>query len=294
MAVPVRHVLRQGANLGALVVAARIALQSKGRNGGGFQAPGPLLERTVAPPPRDLIADYVRHAGGRPASYRGTVPAHFFPYWAFPLMSRTLDGLPWDVSRVLNAGVSVSAAPLPAKGPWRVTVRLQEVDEDDRRVLLGQRITTGPIEDPEALVANVRLLIPKAGGPRGAKPPPQVVPVGARELATWRLPATSGRDFAVLTGDFNPIHWVRPAARAAGFQGCILHGFSTLARAVEGLNQNLFAGRVDALSGVDVRFARPLVLPGRVSLFVDGDALYVGRAHGAPANLVGTWQCPET
>jgi acyl dehydratase len=300
MAVPVRHVLRQGANLGALVTAARIAFKSKGAKGGAFDAPGPLLERTIAPPPADLVADYVRHVGGSPASYKGTVPAHFFPYWAFPLLSRTLEGLPWDLSKALNGGCTLHLnAPLPAKGPWRLTAQLASVDADERRVLLVQRVTTGPVSEPEAVVAEMRVLIPLARPAKGErKAPPQVVPADAREVDAWRLSATAGRDFAVLTGDFNPIHWIPPAARAAGFRNVILHGFSTFARTIESLNQNVFAGRVDALASVDARFARPVVLPTRLALFVGhGHDLYVGKAPGAPANLVGSYRpkdLPET
>jgi acyl dehydratase len=292
MAVPVRHVLRQRANVGALLTAARTAYLSKGRSGGAFTAPGPLIARTIAPPPRDLIDDYVRHVGGTPSSYRGTVPTHLFPFWAFPLMSRTLQGLPWDLSRVLNAGCTIErAAPLSAKGPWRVTAQIVEVDADERRVLLTQRVTTGPLDDPEAMIARCRLLIPLARPARGEpKPPPQVVPLDAREVDAWKLSATAGRDFAVLTGDFNPIHWIAPAARAAGFKNVILHGFATLARSIESLNQGVFAGRVDAIASVDARFARPVVLPTRAAVFVRDHELFVGKAPGAPAALVGSFR----
>jgi acyl dehydratase len=38
------------------------------------------------------------------------------------------------------------------------------------------------------------------------------------------LSGSSGRHYAFLSGDFNPIHWITPAAKAAGFRSCILHG----------------------------------------------------------------------
>ncbi|MCB9681023.1 MAG: hypothetical protein H6733_06080 [Alphaproteobacteria bacterium] len=291
MAVPVRHVLQQGANLRALVGAGITAWQSKGRTGGSFPTPGPVLEQTIQPPSPDLVAAYVRHVGGSPGAYKGVVPPHFFPYWVFPLMSRALDGVPYDVSRVINAGVAVDVnGPLPTKGPWTVTGCLTDIDDDDKRVLFHQRLTTGPLDDPEALVARVTILIPKKQpGRRTAKADPKTVPVGARELAEWRLDGRAGLDFALLTGDFNPIHWIPLAGKAAGFGGCILHGFGTLARAWEGLNAGVYAGQVDALRHVDVRFAAPVKLPGRTALFVDDGAFYVGKAPGAPACLLGTY-----
>ncbi len=104
------------------------------------------------------------------------------------------------------------------------------------------------------------------------------------------------REFlALLTGDVNPVHWLRPYARAAGFKSTILHGFSTLARSVESLHRARFAGDIDRLASIEVRFTRPLVLPARVRLFVsrppedapDAWGISVGRAPGAPAFMIG-------
>ena len=79
------------------------------------------------------------------------------------------------------------------------------------------------------------------------------MPADAKEIAFYRLKADAGLDFAKLTGDFNPVHWVPAYARALGFPNTILHGFGTLARAVEGLNRGVFAGGVDALRRVGGR-----------------------------------------
>ena len=129
---------------------------------------------------------------------------------------------------------------------------------------------------------------PAGGAPKKKAPPPRV-PEDAREIAFWNIPVSAGLDFAKLTGDFNPIHWIPPAARAAGFKNVILHGFATLARAIEGMNRALFAGDPSRLATIDVRFTRPLVLPAKVGLYVRGDEIFVGSAKGGPANLVGTF-----
>ena len=73
------------------------------------------------------------------------------------------------------------------------------------------------------------------------------VPVDAREIAFFKLGPNAGLDFAKLTGDFNPVHWVPRWAKAFGFRNVILHGFGTMARAIEALNRGLFAGDVTAL-----------------------------------------------
>jgi acyl dehydratase len=88
------------------------------------------------------------------------------------------------------------------------------------------------------------------------------------------------------------VHWLSPYARALGFRGTILHGFATMARAMEGLNRALFAGAVDRIRSFDVRLTRPLVLPARVGLYLDGQNVHVGDAPGGPEYLrgVGVWR----
>ena len=119
------------------------------------------------------------------------------------------------------------------------------------------------------------------------KKDPARVPHVVDELDRWRIADTAGLDFAKLTGDFNPVHWVRPYARAFGFNNTILHGFATMARAHEGLNRRLYSGNVRAIKTFDVKFTRPLVLPAKVGLYVDGHHVYVGTAPGGPAFLTG-------
>jgi acyl dehydratase len=116
------------------------------------------------------------------------------------------------------------------------------------------------------------------------------VPVDAREIAFFKLGPNAGLDFAKLTGDFNPVHWVPRWAKAFGFRNVILHGFGTMARAIEALNRGLFAGDVTALREIDVRFTRPLVLPARVGVYVSGDKVWVGDAPGGPAYLEGSFK----
>ena len=68
----------------------------------------------------------------------------------------------------------------------------------------------------------------KKNGKAAKKREPSRVPGDARELSFWNLSASAGLEFAKLTGDFNPIHWVPAYARASGFRNVILHGFATM------------------------------------------------------------------
>ena len=111
----------------------------------------------------------------------------------------------------------------------------------------------------------------------------------AREIGALRLGADAGLDFARLTGDLNPIHWLGPYARAMGHRRPILHGFATLARAWETLLRARFAGDVDGVRSMDARFSRPLPLPARVNVYLSGDRLAVADAPGATPYLDATF-----
>jgi hypothetical protein len=248
----------------------------------------------LPPRPSALLRDYVRHVGGDPAWYRGRVPAHLFPQWAFPLVSRALAGTPYPLVRVLNAGCRiVERAPLPEGEPLQVRARIESVDDDGRRAILTTRILTGTARSPEALACELRAFVPLQKGD-GQKKVRAGVPLSVRELAFLSIGADAGLDFAKLTGDFNPIHWLPPYARAAGFPGCILHGFSTLARAVEAIDRSLLAGDPTRLASIDVRFVRPLPLPARVGVYIAGDAVWVGDAPGGGAYLEGRFTLKES
>ncbi len=288
----IRHVFAQAPAIAALGRVALSALRKAKSDQGAKVLPGPWRQVVLPPRSPELISAFLRHLDADPARYRGTVPAFLFPQWAFPLMADALVGLPYPLLRVINAGCRMRmAAPLPSGKPLHVRVRLESVDDDGRRALLTTRIITGTAEVPEALDAELRALVPLLRGD-GQKQRP-TVPADARELCFRRLSASAGLDFAVLTGDFNPIHIVPAYARAAGFRSCILHGFSTLARAAVALEQGVLCGEPRDLVELDARFKRPLPLPAAVGVYVRDHGIWVGDAPGGGAYLEGHFKKKE-
>jgi acyl dehydratase len=86
----------------------------------------------------------------------------------------------------------------------------------------------------------------------------------------WALDAGTGRRYAAVSGDANPIHLTPLTARALGFPRAIAHGMYTAARALADVG----ARRGDAYTW-DVEFAAPVLLPSspavRVGPGADGD-----------------------
>jgi acyl dehydratase len=93
-----------------------------------------------------------------------------------------------------------------------------------------------------------------AGHPDFAPPEP---------TGRWVLDAATGRRYATVSGDANPIHLSPLTARALGFPRAIAHGMYTAARALADVG----ARRGEAYAW-DVEFASPVLLPGSPAVAV--------------------------
>ena len=117
------------------------------------------------------------------------------------------------------AAASRINAPLPAGEPLEVARPLESIDDDGTRAILTQKVVTGtrarPRPSSPSCTSSFRSASKEANGvartakPRQPKARP-TVPADAHEIAFSALPENAGLDFAKLTGDFNPIHWVPP------------------------------------------------------------------------------------
>lgn len=77
--------------------------------------------------------------------------------------------------------------------------------------------------------------------------------------AVWRLPGDTGARYAKVSGDRNPIHTSRIAARLSGFPRRIAHGMWLAARCLAALE-----GRLPDAYTYETRFRRPVLLPSKV------------------------------
>lgn len=84
--------------------------------------------------------------------------------------------------------------------------------------------------------------------------------------ARWALDAGTGRRYAAVSGDRNPIHLSALTAKAFGFPRAIAHGMYTAARALAESG----AGRQGAFEWT-VEFAKPVLLPSTVALAITED-----------------------
>jgi hypothetical protein len=105
--------------------------------------------------------------------------------------------------------------------------------------------------------------------------------------ANWRVPDDIGRRYGEVSGDRNPIHLHKLAAKMFGYPRAIAHGMWTKARCLAALE-----GRLPDAFTVDVRFKTPVLLPSTVGFAATGDGAgwrfeLFGARNGKP-HLEGT------
>ncbi|NYE59554.1 hypothetical protein FHW58_000706 [Duganella sp. 1224] len=228
-----------------------------GVDGAGLAVVGRVapVVRMVAAPSDDLVAAYVRWAGA--AGYDCELPPHMVSQWSLPLVGELLLRMPYKLTSVINQGVTLRIhGPLPRHTPLRVNAAVEQIEETPGRVKVVVAVVTGTARQPALVETRLHMsfLLP---GPRAAK----TVPLQAEEPAwliagQWHADVRDGLRFALLTGDFNPIHWCGPLARRSVFRGLVLHGFGSFVRSYEILRQH----GVD-FQEIDVRFIKPVPLP---------------------------------
>ncbi len=133
-----------------------------------------------------------------------------------------------------------------------------ELAWESTSTMLRRGRSQSAVEVSTAMRPKVR---PPSGGGDGDSSEPE------RDLtpsAEWRLGEDLGRRYASVSGDRNPIHMHSLTAKPLGFPSAIAHGMWTKARCLAALE-----GRLPDAFAVEVRFRKPIGLPGRVELLSD-------------------------
>lgn len=109
------------------------------------------------------------------------------------------------------------------------------------------------------------------------------------EVARWAAPADIGRQYAKVSGEYNPIHLSGMSARLFGFPTAIAHGLWNKARTLAALDDHLAEANIE----IDVTFKKPVRLPSEVTLLASaagssGQLQLMGA--GALEHMVGAWR----
>jgi len=265
--------------------------QRKGRRGGPL--PRHTLVRQEVPLEAEHIAQYATVCGFSPAH---GVPMTYPHLLGFPLqlMLMTESAFPYPVIGLVHLCNTIRQHQrLQAGERVRVEVRPRRLFHHARgqAFAIETAVIRGRAVIWESLSTYLRVGV---SSPQGA---PLITLPNAQELSPighWDVPADTGRRYAGVSGDWNPIHVSNIGAKLFGFAHPIAHGMWTQARALAALlpAAPLTQGEVVA------EFKTPLSLPGAATLWqgneaAPGRAFEVRNATGDKPYLRGMLTLPQ-
>jgi hypothetical protein len=182
--------------------------------------------------------------------------------------------------------------PLGGLGPFLVSVHVADLQAHDKGATFSL-ITR--LEDQLGLLweGDSRILCRALRLDGQAQPRAEQAPLELTPLTDWAAPADTGRRYARVAGDYNPIHLSALSARLFGFPRAIAHGLWNKARSLAALQAHLPVAGYE----VDVRFQKPVLLPTHVALQASepgpsGQFRLLGE-HDTP-HMAGSWQPLES
>jgi acyl dehydratase len=223
---------------------------------------------------RERLAAYDRVCGFR---LRDELPPTYPHVLAFPLAVEVLTGpaVPFGVLGLVHVRNRIEVL-RPVEAGQRLTARVWVDRVEGREVDVLAEVSAG---GEVAWRSSSTYLNRKGGGGGGRRDGDAPLPEAS---TVWRVPGDVGRRYARVSGDWNPIHISRPAARLFGLPGAIAHGMWTKARCLAALE-----GELRGPMTVDVRFKKPLVLPARVGFSYRDGAFAVHDMRSGVPHLTG-------
>jgi acyl dehydratase len=225
-----------------------------------------------------------------------TLPMTYLHLLAFPLQMvvMTGDGFPLPLVGAVHVGNRIEVVrPVTVDEPLDIDVWARDLRDHRRGTqvdLVAEVSTRG-----ELVWRGVSTYLARGAEHPDARrdDPPSLGDLqGVASGPQWRLPDDTGRAYAAVSGDWNPIHLHALTARPLGFPSAIAHGMYTYARAIAALGPRL---PTEGLTS-RVWFVKPVPLPSTVRLrtrFSQGRARSVvespdGERHHAI--IENTWR----
>jgi acyl dehydratase len=185
---------------------------------------------------------------------------HAFPHvLAMPLHMHvfTAPSFPVKVLGLIHLRNTIrSYAPILERTPMRIQVEWNTL----RETASGQEydLTTRALIDGRMVWEEVSTMLARRAAP-GQRP--TIERAGDTEVkTTFSVAANTGRRYARVSGDFNPIHLSARTAGWFGFKQAVAHGMWSMSRALGAAHEYLPKGPVQ----IDTQFKLPLYLPSEV------------------------------
>jgi acyl dehydratase len=234
---------------------------------------------------RGHLAAYDRVCGYR----LGDVLPPTYPHiLAFPLAMHLMSSVdfPLPLAGIVHVANRVEVLrPVDAGERLDLAVRAADLRPHERGTQVDV-LATASVDGEVVWRGVATYLRRQKSAARPAEPRERPQPPAAS--AVWRVDRGVGPRYAAVSGDRNPIHTSRLAARALGFPRTIAHGMWSKARCLAALE-----GRLPDRYSVDVTFKLPVLLPSTVDFAAaptgDGRWSFALHGHGSGRpHLTGT------
>jgi acyl dehydratase len=209
---------------------------------------------------RERLAAYDRVCG---FSLRDELPPTYPHVIAFPLSMdlMTDSDFPFTVIGLVHVRNRIEQLrPIRADEPLGVRVRADDLRPHDRGTQFDMVAEARAAGEVAWRSRSTYLHREGGGGNSPGKDGDEQRPEPPRADAVWKVPGDTGRRYAAVSGDRNPIHLRKLSARLFGMPRPIAHGMWLKARCLAALE-----GHLPAAYEADVRFKLPVFLPGKVS-----------------------------
>lgn len=223
---------------------------------GGNELPDDELVLRDVSIDRDHLAEYDRVCGFR---LRDRLPATYPHVIAFPLAVEIMASrdFPFALPGLVHIRNAITLH-RPIESSERLSVRVRTTNLRDHPKGRQFEIVSEAEVDGEIVWTEVGTILKKGegsgdgDGPDDPEQPPQT--------ALWKLPADTGRRYAAVSGDRNPIHLHPLTAKLFGFPRQIAHGMWSKARCLAALEE-----RLPEAFEVEASFKKPVILPTSVA-----------------------------
>jgi hypothetical protein len=229
-----------------------------------------LVREVVAD--RERLARYARVCG-YPAT--DTLPPLYPHVLAFPaaLELLTRRDFPLPALGLVHVANRVTVR-RPIGAGERLTLRVRAAGLQATAFDIVTRASVGS----EPVWESASTYLHRESGRTGDRPP--APPAVAGSSSVWEVPADTGRRYAAVSGDRNPIHLYGLTARMFGFRTAIAHGMWAKARV-------LAAMEPPRAFTVEVTYRSPIPLPSSVRLVTDGERLALTAPDGGRTHMYG-------
>ena len=243
------------------------------------ELPTSTLARSGVHVDRDQLAAYDRVCGFRLSDELPVTFPHLLAF-GMQVALMTDDAFPFPMIGLVHVANRISTTrPLRADEPLVVRVRAEHLRPHERGTQFD--MVSEASADGERVWTEVSTYLRREGSASGSSR--EIEPL-TRPTAVWRVPGDTGRRYADVSGDHNPIHLHPLTARLFGFRRAIAHGMWSLARCLA-----YYEGRLPAAYTVDVRFKLPILLPATVALSADAERFELRDRRSGRPHLSGVF-----